>query len=140
MEIHVTDQITIPASELLWSFSKSSAPGGQGVNTTDSRVRLGWNPSTSSALPDELRERALSRLKCDKDGLIHVVAESERSQFQNRLAAIDRMAEVIRSAIAPPPPPRRKTRPTRAAREERITTKKRLGLLKRNRQRPVSDE
>lgn len=140
MEIHVTDQITIPASELLWSFSKSSAPGGQGVNTTDSRVRLGWNPSTSSALPDELRERALSRLKCDKDGLIHVVAESERSQFQNRLAAIDRMGEVIRSAIAPPPPPRRKTRPTRAAREERITTKKRLGLLKRNRQRPVSDE
>lgn len=140
MEIHVTDQITIPASELQWSFSKSSAPGGQGVNTTDSRVRLGWNPSTSSALPDDLKQRALSRLKCDRDGLIHVVAESERSQFQNRLAAIERMAEIIQSAIAPPPPPRRKTRPTRAAREERITSKRRLGILKRNRQRPSSEE
>lgn len=133
MEIRINDEILIPASELHWSFSKSSAPGGQGVNTTDSRVRLSWNVVETKALPDELKRRALERLKLEHDGEISVVAEAERSQLQNRLAALDRMRDVIEAAVAPPPPPRRKTRPTRQSREDRIAEKKHHSEIKRNR-------
>lgn len=133
MEIRINDEITIPAAELHWSFSKSSAPGGQGVNTTDSRVRLGWNPSTTQSLPEELKERAVENLKCDRDGFVQVAVETERSQLQNRLAALDRMKDLITEAIAPPPPPRVGTKPTRASREERLSEKKRNSSIKKNR-------
>ena len=139
MEVRVNDQITIPASELRWSFSKSSAPGGQGVNTTDSRVRLSWNLLQTQALPEHLRTRALKALKCDTDGEVHVVVETERSQLQNRLAALERMAEIVRKAIAPPPAKRVKTRPSRAAREERLTEKKRNSEIKKSRSKSFDD-
>lgn len=133
MEIRINDQILIPASELHWSFSKSSAPGGQGVNTTDSRVRLSWNVLETKALPDDLKKRAIEHLKIEHDGEVSVVYEAERSQLQNRLAALDRMREIISAAIAPPPPPRRKTRPPRASKEERLAEKKHHSEIKKNR-------
>lgn len=140
MEITVNDQIIIPASELHWSFSKASAPGGQGVHTTDSRVRLSWSPTETNALAPELKKRAVDSLKCDHQGFVHVVVETERSQLQNRHTALERMADLIREAIAPPPPPRVRTRPTRSSREDRLAEKKHHSEIKRNRQVDLEDE
>lgn len=133
MEIRVNEEILIPASELHWSFSKSSAPGGQGVNTTDSRVRLSWNVLQTKALPDDLKKRAIEHLKIEHDGEVSVVSEAERSQLQNRMAAVERMKELIATAIAPPPSPRRKTRPPRQSKEDRLAEKKHHSEIKRNR-------
>jgi ribosome-associated protein len=133
-DLQIDDRLTIPADELLWRFSRSSGPGGQGVNTTDSRVELSWNLSESTALPASLRERAAHRLAARLVGGILTVSASEsRSQLRNREAALLRMASLVRRAIAPPPPPRRPTRPTAGAVERRIAEKKRRGRLKRNR-------
>lgn len=140
MEIRVNDEILIPASELQWSFSKSSAPGGQGVNTTDSRVRLTWNALKTQSLPEDLKKRAIAQLPLDHDGEVSVVSEAERSQLQNRHAALERMADLIRTAIAPPPPPRVETKPTRQSREERIADKKHHSEIKRNRRVEDFDE
>lgn len=142
MEIRINDQILIPESELRWSFSKSSAPGGQGVNTTDSRARLSWNLVRTTVLPDELKQRALINLegKIESDGDVSVVVESERSQLQNRLIALDRMRDLIREAIAPPPAPRVATRPSRASREERLGEKRHQSDIKKNRRTPRDED
>lgn len=142
MEIRVNETILIPATELHWSFSKSSAPGGQGVNTTDSRVRLGWNVFETNALPEDLKNRAIQNLqeKADRDGDVNVVVESERSQLQNRLVALDRMRDLILEAIEEPPAPRIETKPSRHAKDERIADKKHHSEIKRNRRADYDDE
>lgn len=132
--LRVTRSVTIPDTELRWRFSRSSGPGGQGVNTTDSRVELSWNVATSVALGPVQRSRALQRLGHRlTDGVLTVTASSRRSQLQNREAAQDRLASLVREAIAPPPPARRATRPSRAAVERRIAAKKRRSETKRGR-------
>ena len=130
----------IPESELEERFSRSSGPGGQSVNTTDSRVELRWDVSSSAALDDRQRERVLTQLNNRiVDGVLSVVASEQRSQAQNRAAARTRMAELVAEALAPPPPPRRATRPTRAAREQRLESKRRRGEIKSGRRRPIDD-
>ena len=137
--LRVTPSVTIPAEELGWRFSRSRGPGGQGVNTTDSRVELSWNLATSSVLSPALRERALRRLGPRVTGGVLTVTASEyRSQLRNREAARGRLAAIIREAIAPPAPARRSTRPTLAARQRRLEDKRRRGHLKRLR-RPDGD-
>jgi ribosome-associated protein len=110
------------------------------VNTSDSRVELTVDIAETSALSPLLRARALDRL-ADRlvDGVVTVTASEHRSQLRNREAAMTRMAEMLRQAIAPPAAPRKRTRPTRAARERRITEKKHRGEIKRLRGR-ASDE
>jgi len=133
-EVRVSDQVTIPADELGWRFSRSSGPGGQGVNTTDSRVELSWDLADSTALPPALRERALLRLAGRLvDGVLTITAAEYRSQLQNRQAAAARLAAVVAAAIAAPPRQRRATRPSRGAVERRIGQKKRRGEIKRGR-------
>ena len=118
--------LVVPASELVERFSRSSGPGGQSVNTTDSRVELEYAVSTSTALTEAQRARAVSRL-----GEVVVVAASEhRSQHRNRVAARDRLAERLREALAPPPPPRRPTKPTRGSQQRRLDAKKQRGQTK----------
>jgi len=130
----------IPESELEERFSRSSGPGGQSVNTTDSRVELRWDVASSAALEDVQRERVLDRLSNRiVDGVLSVVASEQRSQMQNRAAARARMTELVTEALAPPPPPRRPTRPTRASREQRLDSKKRRGEVKSTRRRPIDD-
>ena len=132
--------LDIPDAELVERFSRASGPGGQGVNTTDSRVELRWDVAGSAALDDLQRERLLRRLRTRLvDGSLVVVASEFRSQRQNRTAARDRLAEIVSAALAPPPPPRRPTRPTRAAREQRLTDKRRRGEVKAHRSRPEPD-
>ena len=126
-DLQVSEVLVLPAAELRWRFSRSSGPGGQSVNTSDSRVELVWQPGTSAAvaaLPEHLRERLDARLA---PGLVRggvvVVASEQRSQLRNREAARDRLAAVLRSALAPPPRPRRATRPSRGSVERRLRTK-----------------
>jgi ribosome-associated protein len=130
--LRVSRSVLIPARELRWRFSRSSGPGGQSVNTTDSRVELGLDLTTTTALGPIQRTRALGRL-ADRlvDGVLTVTASEHRSQRQNREAALERMAAILASAIAPPPARRRATRPTRASVERRLADKRRRGRTKR---------
>jgi ribosome-associated protein len=131
----VTRSFVVPEAELTERFSRSSGPGGQGVNTTDSRVELSYDVAASSALPDHLRERALGRLAGRLvDGVVTVSASEHRSQLRNREAARERLAQLLREAVAPPPPRRRPTRPTLGSKERRLAQKKRRSDTKRGRQ------
>jgi ribosome-associated protein len=139
-DVRVNDRLTIPAAELAWRFSRSSGPGGQGVNTTDSRVELSWDLAGSPLLPPALRERALSRLESRLvNGVLTITASEHRSQLRNREAAAARLASLVASAVAPPPRSRRATRPTKGSVERRIAEKKRRGETKRNRRSNPTD-
>jgi ribosome-associated protein len=122
----------IPAHELGWQFTRASGPGGQGVNTTSSRVQLSWDVAASAALDPRQRARLLGawagRLT---DGVLVVVASEHRSQRQNREAARARLAYLAAEALRPPPPDRRATRPTRGSVERRIAGKRRRAETKR---------
>ncbi len=139
-DVRVNDRLTIPAAELSWRFSRASGPGGQGVNTTDSRVELSWDLAGSQMLPPALRERAVERLGHRLvNGVLTVVASEHRAQLRNREAAAARLAGLVASAIASPPRSRRATRPTKGSVERRIAEKKRRGQTKRNRRPDPSD-
>ena len=132
----MTRSFTVPDAELLERFSRSSGPGGQGVNTTDSRVELSFDLAASPSVPNHLRDRLAQRLAPRLvDGVVTVVAQEHRTQLANRRAARERLAQVLRDAAAPPPRVRRPTRPTRASRERRLEDKRRRGETKRSRQR-----
>ncbi|MEU4561312.1 alternative ribosome rescue aminoacyl-tRNA hydrolase ArfB [Actinoplanes sp. NPDC023936] len=133
-DIRVNDRLTIPAAELSWRFSRASGPGGQGVNTTDSRVELSWDVLGSDLLPTVLKERAADRLGNRLvQGVLTITASEHRSQLRNREAAAARLAGLIAGAIAAPPRQRRATRPSRGAVERRIAEKKRRGQVKKGR-------
>jgi len=135
-EIQVRGAV-IPQQELSWRFSRSSGPGGQSVNTTDSRVELSYDLAGSEALGPVLKERALRAL-ADRlvDGVITVTASEHRSQLRNREAAATRLAALLTAATAPPRATRRPTRPSRAARERRLDAKQRRSEVKRLRRPP----
>ena len=129
--------LVIPAAELSERFSRSSGPGGQGVNTADSRVELSFDVARSPSLPDHLRTRMLDRLANRLiDGVITIAASEYRAQLANREAARDRLAALLRQAAAPPPPQRRPTKPSRGAKERRLDSKKRRSQTKQARKRP----
>jgi ribosome-associated protein len=131
-DLHVRGSVVIPEAELSWRFSRSSGPGGQGVNTTDSRAELSYDVERSKALPPALRARALERLSGRLvDGVLTVAASEYRSQLRNREAAERRLAAELATAIAPPPRRRRPTRVSKAADQRRIDEKKRRGEIKR---------
>jgi ribosome-associated protein len=134
-DLVVSDAWTVPAAELVERFSRSSGPGGQGVNTADTRVQLSYDIAGSPSLPDHLRARVLDRLAGRLvDGVLTVSASEHRTQLDNRRAARERLADVLREAAAPPPAKRRATRPTRGSKERRLSEKKRRGETKRGRQ------
>jgi ribosome-associated protein len=134
-ELEVADGWTVPDSALSERFSRSSGPGGQGVNTTDSRVELSVDLNRPDAVPDRLRSRVLDRLASRLvDGVLTVSAGEHRAQLDNRRAARERLADLLRRAGAAPPRRRRPTRPTRGSKERRLSEKKRRGDIKRGRQ------
>jgi ribosome-associated protein len=129
--------LEIPSRELSWRFSRSSGPGGQGVNTTDSRVEVSFDVAGSSALPDALRARALDRLAGRLvDGVLTVSAQEYRSQLANRRAAQQRLVDALADALAPPPRPRRASRPSRGAVQRRLDAKRMRSRTKALRRRP----
>jgi ribosome-associated protein len=133
-DVRVNERIIIPAAELAWRFSRAGGPGGQGVNTTDSRVELSWDLTGSDVLPPALKDRAAERLGARLvNGVLTVTASEHRSQLRNREAAAARLAGIVAGAIAAPPRTRRATRPSRGAVERRLADKKRRSETKRNR-------
>jgi ribosome-associated protein len=132
--------LVIPAAELVERFSRSSGPGGQSVNTADSRVELEYDVAASTVLSGTQRARALANLSSRLvDGKLVIDASEHRSQHRNRVAARERLADLLRAALAPPPPPRRPTRPSRGARQRRLDAKRQRGETKALRGR-VRDE
>lgn len=130
--------IDIPEGELSWRFSRSSGPGGQSVNTTDSRVELTFDLGASPSVPEHLRSRALARLEQRLvGGELTIVASEYRSQHRNREAARARLVDVLTDALKPPAPKRRPTKPSRRAKERRLAGKKQRSQVKANRRRPV---
>ncbi|MEX2439589.1 MAG: alternative ribosome rescue aminoacyl-tRNA hydrolase ArfB [Actinomycetota bacterium] len=139
-ELRVNRSIVVPERELRWRFSRSSGPGGQSVNTADSRVELSLDVATTSALDDTLRARALERLAGKLvDGVLTITASEHRSQLRNREAARARLARSLAESVADPPPRRRPTRAGRGAVERRIAEKKRRGQIKRLRRQADED-
>jgi ribosome-associated protein len=135
--VRVTASVQLDPGELRWRFSRASGPGGQGVNTTDSRVELSLDVARSAAFSDVQRERVLSRLGSRLvDGVVTVVASEQRSQLQNRRAALDRLVALLQEGLAPPPRPRRATRPSRGAVRRRAEAKQRRSSTKQLRRRP----
>lgn len=137
-DLPVRGPLVLPARELHWRFSRSSGPGGQGVNTADSRVELSFDLAGSPSVPAHLRDRAVRRLAGRLvDGVLTVTASEHRSQLRNRDAARERLAAALRAALAPDPPPRRPTRPTAGSKRRRLDQKSRRGAVKRLRGRPA---
>lgn len=135
--LRVTPSVTLPRAELTWRFSRSGGPGGQSVNTTDSRVDLRFDLAATNALPAHLKARAMERLGSRLvDGVVVVTASEHRSQLQNRRAAEARLAALLAEAIAPPARRRRPTRPLRRAVQARLDAKRRRGQIKRERRTP----
>jgi ribosome-associated protein len=132
----VSSSVVVPEAELEERFSRSSGPGGQGVNTADSRVELTLDLATSSSIPEKMRVRMLERLHGRLvDGRITVSASEHRTQLANRRGARERLAEMLRDAATPPPAQRRATRPTRGSHERRLQAKRSRSEVKRGRGR-----
>ena len=134
-DLEITAALTLPAVELVERFSRSSGPGGQSVNTSDTRVELEYDVLGSAALTDAQKARVVGRIGSP----VVVVASDHRSQHRNRVAARERLAERLRSALAPPPPSRRATKPTRGSQRRRIEAKKQRGQTKALRGRVRDD-
>ncbi|WP_435746948.1 alternative ribosome rescue aminoacyl-tRNA hydrolase ArfB [Microbacterium sp. PMB16] len=135
--LRINSGTTIPEAELSWRFSRSSGPGGQGVNTADSRVELVWDAAHSTALSPVQRERLLERLAGRLvDGMLTIAASEHRAQLRNREAARERLAALVAEAVRPPAPSRRPTKPSRGSKERRLKAKQRRTDVKQLRQRP----
>ena len=133
-DLIVTPTFVVSAADLSERFSRSSGPGGQGVNTADSRVELSLDLAHARSIPDWLRHRMICRLRSRlADGVLTVTASEHRGQLQNRVAARMRMARLLRAAAVAPAPMRRPTRPTKGSKERRLAEKKRRGSTKQGR-------
>ena len=134
-DIVINSQVSIPLSELAFQFARASGPGGQNVNRVESAVELSFDLMNSPRLTEAERERARQKLGSlvDSSGVMHVVAQSERSQLRNRQEVVLRFAALLREALVVPKK-RRKTRPTKSSVERRIESKKRASQIKRTRQ------
>jgi ribosome-associated protein len=133
--LRIGRSVVVPDRELSERYSRSSGPGGQGVNTTDSRVELSFDVARSPSLPETTRARMLARLEGRLvDGVITVAASEHRAQLANRRAARERLAALLTEAAAAPPRKRRPTKPSRAAKQRRLDQTKRRSETKRGRQ------
>ncbi|WP_022871086.1 alternative ribosome rescue aminoacyl-tRNA hydrolase ArfB [Yaniella halotolerans] len=131
--------LVVPAAELGEQFSHASGPGGQGVNTTNSRVQLSLDIATTTALDDKQRQRALRELHTRLAGTVLIIDAAEhRSQWRNRKAARERLSTLLRDAVIPQRP-RKRTKPTRGSQRRRLKAKRIRSEVKQNRKRPSSD-
>ncbi|KOW00004.1 peptide chain release factor 1 [Streptomyces sp. NRRL B-1140] len=130
----IRGSVSLPEAELMWRFSRSSGPGGQHVNTSDSKVELSFDLAKTEALPPVWKQRALERLAGRLvDGVVTVRSSEHRSQWRNREAAAVRLAALLAEATAPPPKPRKPTRIPRGINERRLREKKQRSETKQGR-------
>lgn len=139
-DLIINNQVTIPVAELVYTASRSSGPGGQHVNTTDTRIQLRWNLEGSTALTEAQRDRIRRALasRLTEAGDLLLASDKHRSQRRNREEVTQRLAALVREALIPPKP-RRKTKPTRASKERRLDDKKRRSEVKKGRGKPTGD-
>jgi ribosome-associated protein len=132
--LEVSEGVAIPRAELEYRASRAGGAGGQHVNTSSTRIELLWNVRATSALDDAARHRVATKLasRLDGDGWIRIVSSARRSQGQNREAAEARLAELVRAALVVPKR-RKATKPSRGAKEARLSAKKKRGDTKRQR-------
>lgn len=135
--IPLSQGVSVPEAELEVRTARSGGPGGQSVNTTDSKVELRWNIATSPSLSEAQRARLLERLasRSTSEGVLILTGSEHRSQHRNREAVLARFRAIVSEALTPPRQ-RRRTRPTRASKERRLRAKQRRGELKRLRRPP----
>ncbi|TFB68001.1 alternative ribosome rescue aminoacyl-tRNA hydrolase ArfB [Cryobacterium sp. Hz9] len=140
MDLEVSPALTIPERELGWRFSRSSGPGGQHVNTSDSRVELFWNITESTVLSADQRMLLLTRLEHRLvAGVVTVAASEQRSQLRNRESALRKLADLVTAGLEPEAPARRPTKPTRGSARRHLAVKQQRSATKRNRQRPPAE-
>jgi ribosome-associated protein len=139
--IEITEDLSIPEDELMFTASRSGGPGGQHVNKVSSRVTLLFNVAASPSLSDAHKQRLQSRLatRITKDGLLRVVSQKHRSQMANRMAAVERFVALLRAALVSTPE-RKQTSVPRAARARRLEAKRQRSQLKRQRTTPIALE
>jgi ribosome-associated protein len=139
--ILINDQVAIPFGELAFRYARSSGPGGQHVQRTETKVELLFDLAGSPSLNETQRRLAMGRLgsRLDQQGVLHLVSQASRSQLENRADVIDRFQRLLAAALRPPKP-RRATRPTAAARQQRLEGKRRRGQAKRMRGRVGPEE
>ena len=134
-DLVVTRSLVVHPGDLTERFSRSGGPGGQGVNTADSRVELSYDVASAPGIGPTVRARLLDRLEGRLvDGVLTIAASEHRTQLANRRSARERLVEVLRGAAAPPPRKRRPTKPTKGSKERRLAEKKRRGATKQGRQ------
>jgi ribosome-associated protein len=140
MDLEVSPALTIPASELGWRFSRSSGPGGQHVNTSDTRVELSWNVAESAALSEEQRRMLVARLERRLIAdVITVTASERRSQLRNREIALAKLADLVNAGLTPDAAPRRPTKPSRGSIRRRLAAKEQRSATKQQRRRPPAE-
>ena len=139
MDLEVSPRLTIPGAELRWKFTRSSGPGGQHVNTSDSRVQLTWSIVESTALDEQQRELLLSRLDGLVAGTLTVTVAEQRSQLRNRERALVKLRMLLKDALAPPAAARRPTRPTRGSARRHLAAKQARSAVKQQRRPPTGD-
>jgi ribosome-associated protein len=135
-DLIINNGVTIPAAELEYTASRSSGPGGQHVNTADTRIQLRWNVAGTRALTDAQRARVLRALdrRLTSAGELLLASDAHRSQRRNREEVRRRLAQLVREALVPPTP-RKRTRPSRAAQQRRLEQKRQRAALKKDRAR-----
>lgn len=136
--VQITPELAIPRSEIQYRATRAGGPGGQHVNTSSTRIELLWDLTGSQAIDEDQRARIRAKLapRLDAEGMVRVVASDRRSQAQNKQAADERLASLLRHALHVPKK-RRATKPTRAAKEKRLSEKKKHSDKKRERQVPL---
>ncbi|MEN8006346.1 MAG: alternative ribosome rescue aminoacyl-tRNA hydrolase ArfB [Candidatus Krumholzibacteriota bacterium] len=134
IELVINDRVKIPLGELVYTASRSSGPGGQHVNTSDTRIQVRWNVKESAALNEAERALVLKTLasRLTEAGDLILASDTHRSQRRNREEVTQRLAGLVREALIPPKP-RKKTRPTRASKEKRLDDKRRKSQTKKGR-------
>lgn len=137
----INDQVAIPLGELSFRYARSSGPGGQHVQRTETKVELLFDLAGSPSLNEGQRRLAMSRLgsRLDQQGVLHLVSQAGRSQLENRADVLNRFQRLLAAALRPPKP-RRATRPTAAARQQRLEGKRRRSQAKRMRGRVGPEE
>lgn len=137
MEIRVRrDVVVVDDAELRWRFSRSSGPGGQSVNTTDSRVEVSWDVARTPSLAEDVRERVIAGLRHRLvDGVVTVAASEHRSQLRNRQAAVARLVALVEETLVERTP-RRASRPSRASRTRRTAAERQRRAVKELRRPP----
>ncbi len=139
MDLTINSYLVIPSKELKWRFSKSSGPGGQGVNKTDSRVELVFDIKGSSAIAPFYKLRLLKQLRSRiSNDCLHIIAKEKRSQYQNRQLARTRLVSLLQEGLQSPPKTRKTTKPTLSSQKRRLASKKIRSELKKTRQRKTS--